>query len=59
MSYVHLTADCFAEAVGPHGLDRARYEQLLAGTSEALENLRARGPHRCCACLPRATTSPR
>lgn len=42
MSYVHLTSTCFAEALGVHGLDRARYEQFLARTADALDDLRAR-----------------
>ena len=42
MSFVHLTSTCFAEALGSHGLDRARYELILAKTEDALKNLRAR-----------------
>ncbi len=41
MFYDHQTASCFADELGPHGLDRARYEQLLARTEGALERLRA------------------
>jgi len=42
MSYVHLTSTCFSEALGSHGLDRIRYELILAKTDEALKGLRAR-----------------
>ena len=42
MSFVHLTSTCFAEALGSHGLDRARYELILAKTEDALKDLRAR-----------------
>ena len=42
MSYVHLTSACFAEALGSHGLDPARYEQVLARTEDALRGLAAR-----------------
>jgi len=42
MSYVHLTSTCFAEAIGSHGLDRTRYELILAKTQDALKDLCAR-----------------
>jgi glucose-6-phosphate isomerase len=42
MSYVHLTSTCFSEALGSHGLDRTRYELILAKTADALKNLCAR-----------------
>ena len=42
MSYVHLTSTCFAEAIGSHGLDRTRYELILAKTQDALKGLCAR-----------------
>lgn len=42
MSYVHLTTNCFADALGSHGLDRACYEQMLAQTEGALKELCAR-----------------
>jgi glucose-6-phosphate isomerase len=42
MSYIHLTSSCFAEALGPHGLDRTRFEQYLAKTEDALKDLVAR-----------------
>ena len=42
MSYVHLTSTCFTEALGSHGLDRARYELILAKTEDALADLRRR-----------------
>ena len=42
MSYVHLTASCFSEALGVHGLDRARYEGLLRGAGDAVQALKAR-----------------
>jgi glucose-6-phosphate isomerase len=40
MSYTHLTSTCFSEALGAHGLDRARYDAILARTSGAMEELR-------------------
>ena len=42
MSYVHLTSTCFTETLGSHGLDRTRYELILAKTEDALKGLRAR-----------------
>ena len=42
MTYVHLTSTCFAEAIGSHGLDRTRYELILAKTQDALKGLCAR-----------------
>jgi glucose-6-phosphate isomerase len=42
MSYVHLTSSCFTEVLGSHGLDRTRYELILARTEEALKGLCAR-----------------
>ena len=39
MTYVHLTSTCFAEALGSHGLDRTRYELILAKTRDALKGL--------------------
>ncbi len=42
MSYVHLTTSCFTEVLGSHGLDRTRYELILARTEEALKGLCAR-----------------
>lgn len=42
MSYVHLTTSCFADEIGSHGLDRARYEAILAKTEGALTALRSR-----------------
>jgi glucose-6-phosphate isomerase len=42
MSYEHLTSACFAEELGSRGLDRGHFEQLLAKTDDALQNLRAR-----------------
>jgi len=42
MTYVHLTSNCFAEAIGSHGLDRTLYELILAKTLDALKGLCAR-----------------
>jgi glucose-6-phosphate isomerase len=42
MSYVHLTASCFAEALGVHGLDRRCYEELLRSAGDAVQALKAR-----------------
>ena len=42
MSYVHSISTCFSDALGSHGLERARYEQYLAKTEDALESLRVR-----------------
>lgn len=42
MPYDHQTSACFADALGGHGLARARFEALLAGTAAALDDLRAR-----------------
>ena len=42
MSYVHLTSTCFSDALGSHGLDRTRYELILAKTGDALKGLCAR-----------------
>ncbi|MEE8333818.1 MAG: glucose-6-phosphate isomerase [Alphaproteobacteria bacterium] len=40
MSYVQLTSTCFSEAIGAHGLDRARYDQLIEAAGGALDALR-------------------
>lgn len=42
MSYFHLTASCFSEALGADGLDRGRYEVLLRSAGEAVQALKAR-----------------
>lgn len=42
MPYVHLTANCFADALGAGGLDRTYFELLLERTRSALEHLRVR-----------------
>jgi len=44
MSYVQLASNCFAEAIGARGLDRARYDQLIEAAGGALDALR--GWHR-------------
>jgi len=40
MTYVQLTSTCFSEALGAHGLDRARYDQLIEAAASALAALR-------------------
>ncbi|MHA1107482.1 MAG: glucose-6-phosphate isomerase [Alphaproteobacteria bacterium] len=40
MPYVHLSSTCYAEAIGPGGLDRILYERMLDRTRPALEGLR-------------------
>ena len=42
MPYVHLTSNCFADALGAGGLDRTYFELLLERTRSALEQLRVR-----------------
>jgi len=42
MAYIHLTSGCFSEELGPHGLDRVRFDLLLSRTGDALKDLRAR-----------------
>ena len=42
MSYVQSISACFSDALGPHGLELARYEQYLAKTEDALAGLRGR-----------------
>ena len=41
MAYVQLSSTCFSEAIGTHGLDRTRYEIILAKTKSAIDFLRS------------------
>ena len=41
MPYVHLTSTCYAEVLGPGGLDRVLFDRMLDRTRPVLEALRA------------------
>jgi len=41
MPYIQRIENCFAEALGGHGLTRAHYDALLTATAPALQKLRA------------------
>ena len=40
MPYVHLSSTCYADAIGPGGLDRILYERMLDRTRPAIDALR-------------------
>ncbi len=42
MSYLQLTSDCFSDVLGPQGLDRGRYQKILANTCDPLATLKQR-----------------
>ena len=42
MPYEHICDNCFADAIGPTGLERESYAAILAQTAAALDDLRAR-----------------